>query len=214
MLIEILVFPGVDELDAFGPLEVLRCAAEMGAAFETRLVSFDGPGMIRGAHGLHFETDGEPDLNRRAALLVIPGGGWIKRAETGAWTEAQRPVIPAAIVDAYRSGAVLAAVCTGTMLIAAAGLLQGRAAVTHSGAVEELRRSGADVILARVVDDGDIITSGGVTSGIDLALYLVERFASRDLADRIASRLEHDRRGPIHIVSGRERKECNTPAQP
>ena len=65
--------------------------------------------------------------------------------------------------------------------------------MTHHGAVEELRETGADVVDARVVDDGDVLTCGGVTAGIDLALWLVEREFGTDLADAVASVMEYDR---------------------
>lgn len=206
MLIEILVFDGVDELDALGPLEVLRSAAAAGADFQVRLVSLDTTGEIQGAYGLRFGVDGSLGSLGRPDILVVPGGGWVKRAERGAWAEAQRGVIPSALANAYQSGTILASVCTGAMLIAAAGLLRGRRAVTHHGAVEELRQSGAEVVSARVVDDGDIISTGGVTSGIDLGLYLVERFSSAKLAEQSANRLEYDRRGPVHVTAKLNRK--------
>ena len=212
MLFEILVFTGVDELDALGPLEVLRKAAAAGGDFQVRLVSLDNTEDIQGACGLRFGVDGTLGSRGRPDILVIPGGGWVKRAERGAWAEAQRGVIPAAIANAYQSGTILASVCTGAMLIAAAGLLRGRCAVTHHGAIEELRQSGAEVVSARVVDDGDIISAGGITSGIDLGLYLVERFANCKLAEEIAKNLEYDR-GPVHVSTGLDRRAKEKVAQ-
>ena len=206
MLIEILVFPGVDELDALGPLEVLRNAAAAGADFQVRLVSLEGTAEIVGGHGLHFGVDGALGSIGRPNLVVVPGGGWAKRSAQGAWAEAQQGFVPAAIAKVYREGAILASVCTGAMLIAAAGLFRGRRGVTHHDALEELRQSGADVVSARVVDDGDIISAGGVTSGIDLALYLVERFATLELAERIARGLEYERRGPVHVSAGSSKR--------
>jgi transcriptional regulator GlxA family with amidase domain len=79
------------------------------------------------------------------------------------------------------------------MLLAEAGLTDGRPAVTHGAAIEDPRKSGADVVEARVVDDGDIVTAGGVTSGIDLALWLVERVWSREIAEEVARRMEYER---------------------
>ncbi len=201
MLIEILVFPGFDELDALGPLEVLRNAAACGADFEVRLVAVGSLEDVRGAHGLRVGVDGILGSHGRPELLLIPGGGWVSRAPQGARVEAQRGTIPAAITEAYRSGTVLASVCTGAMLIAAAGLLDDRRATTHHGAVEELRQCGTQIVNARIVDDGDIVTAGGITSAIDLGLYLVERFASRALADQCAKNLEYERRGPVHVSS-------------
>ena len=207
MLIEIIVFPGVDELDAIGPLEVLRSAAEAGADFQVRLVSLGGATEIAASHGLRFSVDGSLGSTGRPDVLIVPGGGWGKRAPQGAWAEAQRGVIPAAAAKLHREGSILATVCTGAMLAASAGLLRGRRAVTHHSALEELRKSGAEVISARVVDDGNIISAGGVTSGIDLALYLVERFANRELAGRIAANLEYERVGAVNVSSGSTRDE-------
>ena len=202
MLIEIIVFPGVDELDALGPLEVLRSAAAAGANFQVRLVSLNNTEDIVGGHGLRFAVDGRLGSTGRPDLLLVPGGGWVARAAQGAWAEVRQGAIPAAIAEAHRGGTILATVCTGAMLVASSGVLRGRRAITHHEALEELREAGAEVVSARVVDDGDIITAGGVTSGIDLALHLVERFASRELADQVARNLEYERRAPVHVAAG------------
>jgi transcriptional regulator GlxA family with amidase domain len=88
------------------------------------------------------------------------------------------------------------------MLIAASGILRGRPAVTHRSALNDLADFGVDVRReARVVDDDDVLTSGGVTSGIDLALRLIEVDRGRDAALKEAARIEHDIRGPI-LVKG------------
>jgi len=205
MLIEILVFRGVDELDFVGPLEVLRNAANRGADFKMRVVALSSNEAIQANHGLRFSVDGTLGSTGRPDLLLVPGGGWVRRARHGAWVEAQNRAIPDAIARLHRSGTILAGVCTGTMLLAAAGVLRGRRATTHRLATEDLRAAGVEVISARVVDDGEIITSGGVTSGLDLALYLTERFANREMADLIAENLEYERRGPVHVSSATPR---------
>ena len=211
MRIDILVFSGVDELDALGPLEVFRNAASAGADFRTRLVSLDGKDDIIGSHGLRFGVDAALGADaalgsgERTELLIVPGGGWAARAAQGAWAEANRGAIPQAIAKNYRAGSMVASVCTGAMLLAAAGLLKGRHATTHHSAIEELRASGAEIVPARIVDDGDIVTAGGVTSGIDLGLYLVERFAGESIAEKVAIGLEYERRGPVHVSGAAER---------
>jgi transcriptional regulator GlxA family with amidase domain len=197
----ILVFDGVDELDAVGPYEVLQRAAAKGAPLDVRLVTLAPAEQVTGAFGLRLEPDGV--LGDRVDLLVVPGGGWAVRAERGAWAEAQRPDVPDAIARAARAGATVASVCTGAMLVAAAGLTRGRAATTHQSALADLRQTGAEVVEARVVDDGELVSAGGVTSGIDLALWLVERFFGADLAEAIARELEHDRVGPVHVTGAR-----------
>ena len=77
------------------------------------------------------------------------------------------------------------------MLLAAAGITRGRRAITHHVALAALAESGAQVVRARVVDDGDLITAGGVTSGLDLALHLVRRFAGEAAAVAGGVRMEY-----------------------
>ena len=197
MRVAVVVYEGFDELDAIGPLEVLRNAAAMGATdLSVELVALDGTAEVTGSHGLRVRTDGRLDPDG-TDLLVIPGGGWNDRGAHGAWAEAERGDLPAAIAAAARGGAVVATVCTGAMLAATAGLTRGRPAITHHAAVEDLRASGARVVEARVVDDGDLVTAGGVTSGIDLALWLVERHFGAELADAVAAEIEHPRHGEV-----------------
>lgn len=197
MQVAVVVYEGFDELDAIGPLEVLRNAAAMGAAdLSVELVTLDGAAEVAGSHGLRVRTDGRLDPDR-TDLLVIPGGGWNDHGAHGAWAEAERGELPAAIAAAHGAGAVVATVCTGAMLAASAGLTRGRPAITHHGAVEDLRASGARVVEARVVDDGDLVTAGGVTSGIDMALWLVERHFGADLAEAVAAEIEHPRHGEV-----------------
>jgi transcriptional regulator GlxA family with amidase domain len=83
------------------------------------------------------------------------------------------------------------------MLLAASGILQGRPAITHHGAIQDLQAAGAQVTQARVVDSGDIVTAGGVTSGLDLALWLVERFYGSKIAHEIEVEIEYERRGVV-----------------
>lgn len=75
--------------------------------------------------------------------------------------------------------------------------------MTHHGALEDLRASGADVVDARVVDDGGIVTAAGVTSGLDLALYLLEREFDPGLAAGVAETIAHERRGPVSTPGDR-----------
>jgi transcriptional regulator GlxA family with amidase domain len=106
--------------------------------------------------------------------------------------------LPQTIAALHPRCKILAAVCTGAMALAAAGLLKGRPAVTHRSALHELRSAGAQLVEARVVDDGDIVTCGGVTSSIDLALWLVERIWGAPLSARIAEGLEYTRNPSLH----------------
>ena len=150
------------------------------------------------SYGLRFIPDGffEPGA---ADVLVVVGGGWAARDEAGAWGEVQRGDLLPLLVQARRSTLLVAGVCTGTMLLAHAGLVGSRRASTHHTASDDLQALGATLVRDRVVDDGDLVTSGGVTSGIDLALWLLEREVSRELADAVADRMEYHRIRPTGI---------------
>src|SRR4051812_1285656 len=161
--IDIAVFDGVDEMDALGPLEVLRSAATLGAEFDVRLVTLTGQARVSGAFGLTFAADGRFDP--AVDVLVVPGGGWANRAAAGAWHEARRGDWPRGIRSVADRRALVSSVCTGAMLLAHAGVLTGHRATTHHTARADLASFGVDVVNDRVVDDGAVVTSGGVTSG-------------------------------------------------
>ena len=186
MRTEILIYDGFDELDAFGPYEVLA-----NGGFDVALVAH-GADRVVAANGAIVVPHRAP--TDQAELLVIPGGGWTLRGPKGAWAEVQRGVLPALIAERHAAGARIASVCTGAFLVAAAGLLNGRPATTHHTDVDDLEAMGVRVIRdARVVDEGDILSAAGVTSGIDLALWLVEREKGRAAADAVAAEIEHTR---------------------
>jgi transcriptional regulator GlxA family with amidase domain len=189
MRIEIPIFEGYDEVDAVGPFEVLANAALAVDDLEVDLVGAHGPGEVVAGHGMRVIC--ERGLSDDADLVIVPGGGWIRgggvreQYESGALAERLREL---------REGRVMASVCTGALLLAQAGILDGRPATTHRAALDHLAEMGADVDReARVVDDGDVITCGGVTSGFDLALHLVEREWGAELAGNIATLMEIER---------------------
>src|SRR4051795_4479928 len=219
MLIQIVLFEGFDDLDAIGPYEVLVNAAKGGADVTVELVTLAPVGgPVISSHGARIEPHGvlgEPDL------LLVPGGGWNDRAPEGARTQAERGELPRAVAEHHARGAQVASVCTGGGILAASGVVDDRPFATHRAAREELRGRGFavrdhrpfaphraasgelrgrgfDVRDDRVVDDGDVVTAAGVTSGIDLALHLVEREWGAELAARIAREMEFERRGSVH----------------
>ena len=195
MRIEILLYDGFDELDGIAPYEVLRTAEEYGADLHAELVGALGAGTVTASHGTRVQVAG--GVSEAPDMVMVPGGSWNSRGERGAWAEAQRGEVPAALAAAHERGARMASVCTGAMLLAAAGITDGRPATTHHSAIEDLRASGAQVVDARVVDDGDVMTAAGITSGIDLALYIVEQEAGAEIADRVADEIEYERRHEV-----------------
>ncbi len=211
MRIGILVFDGADEIDFIGPLEILRRAAKLVPDVDVMLLTLETCSEIVTAHGLKIHPDGV--LEGAVDLLVVPGGGYVGNAPKGVRKEIERGKLPRRIAELYGNGAMLAGVCTGTMAIAAAGVLADRSAVTHRAALEDLRASGARVIEARVVDDGDIVSAGGVTSSLDLALWLVERFWGAELAGKISAFMEYRRSDDV-VRSRREAQPTAVSTQP
>lgn len=196
--VAIVVFDGVDEMDVVGPYAVLCNGAAAGAGMAVRLVALaDDATTITGQHGLTFAPQGT--LDGPVDLLIVPGGGWVATAARGVRAQIEQGDLPRAIAAQHAGGATVAAVCTGAMAVAATGLLAGRSAVTHHNALEDLRAGGAQVVEERVVDDGDIVTAGGVTSGIDLGLWLLERFFGAEMAARIARQMEYERQGTVYF---------------
>jgi transcriptional regulator GlxA family with amidase domain len=200
MRIEIVVFDGFDEVDAVAPFEVFRNAAQAHPEWDVALVGVRGGGEVVASHGMRLSVDaglGRPDA------IVVPGGGWNDRSPQGTWQQVQDGYLPERLRELAPGCAWVASVCTGAMVLAGAGLTKGRPATTHHAAHEELRASGADLIAeARVVDDGDLITCGGVTSGLDMALWMVERELGAELAAVIAREMECEQSRAIWTRAG------------
>ncbi|HXP93399.1 MAG TPA: DJ-1/PfpI family protein [Candidatus Binatia bacterium] len=194
----IVVFQGVEELDIVGPWEVLRYATGLipDERHRVSMLTLTPTDEITAQLGMHFRPDGV--LDAPVDVLIIPGGGYVTRAPQGVRAEIEHGELPRRAAELHRGGTTLAGVCTGVMVIGSLGMLKGRPAITHHGALDELRASGAQLIEARVVDDGDIITCGGVSSGIDLGLWLVERFLSKELAEKTAHYI-HYNRGEVYV---------------
>jgi len=188
--IHLLAFEGCEEQDLFGPWEVLRKAQQLGAPFEVTMGVCSEPAELKLALGARLAPLPRLDV-RSGDWVLVPGGGWVSRAPQGTWAEVERGDLPKQLQDWQRQGVCFASVCTGAMLLAKAGITMGRVAATHHGAAEELEAMGALVVPARVVDDGDLVTAGGVCSGIDLGLWLAERFAGPEFAAKLQEELEY-----------------------
>lgn len=200
--IEIVLFGGFDDLDAIGPYEVFANASAGVAGLEVVLVGAHEPGVVRSSHGARLVVDDV--LSSAADLVVVPGGGWNDAAAPagGVRREYEEERLAGRLADLHAGGAAVASVCTGAILLAQAGVLDGRPATTHRGALDQLSDMGAIVDRdARVVDDRDVLTCGGVTSGLDLALHIVERQWGPDAAATIAAEMEHERRGPVRVAA-------------
>ena len=191
--IEVLLFDGFDELDGVGPYEVFDGGRRHGADLTVSTVTLEPAETVTASHGLTIVPDGvlgQPDL------LVVPGGGW-SSADGGVRAVVENGRIPTAVAERHQSGSALASVCTGAMILAEGGVLDGRPATTHRVAHDDLAAV-TNRIDARVVDDGDVLTAAGVTSGLDLALWVVERDFGSEVANEVARELEYDRLADVY----------------
>ena len=186
MKIAILIFEKLTALDAIGPYEVLRSVP----GWE---VQFVGPekGLLRTDSGaLGLNADYSLDEVSSADVLLVPGGEgnrpllddervleWVRQIDAGStWTTS---------------------VCTGSLVLGAAGLLEGRHATSNWLALDRLAEFGAEPVGGRYVEDGKLITAAGVTAGIDMALHLVSREVGPEVAQAIQLGLEYDPQPPF-----------------
>jgi transcriptional regulator GlxA family with amidase domain len=192
--IGILLFDDVEELDVVGPWEVLaywtRTFPEDG--YEVRMLAADLD-PVTCAKGLRLLPDTTVAEAPALEVLLYPGGVGtrVRLADEDelAWVRAQRESVP-----------LLTSVCTGSLVYAAAGVLKDRPATTHWSALDLLGELDGSIEVrpeARYVDDGDMITSSGVSAGIDMALHLVARLAGVERAKRVRRGIQYDPEPPV-----------------
>ncbi len=190
MQIAILVFEKLTALDAIGPYEVLRSVP----GWEVKFVGSEKGTVRTDCGALGLSVDYSLEEVSEADVVLVPGGegnrplladeavlSWLRELDAGTkWTTS---------------------VCTGSLVLGAAGLLQGKRATSHWLFVERLREFGADPVGGRFVEDGKILTSAGVSAGIDMALHLVGREAGPELAQAVQLGLEYDPQPPFDAGS-------------
>ena len=175
-------FPRMTLLDLVGVHDPISRIRTMGFDAESRC-------EIIGAVDEAWSSDGaslaarsvRPDL-ADVDVLVIPGGPGSRELEKN------RDVL--AWLATYPNNRMVVSVCTGALLLGAMGRLTGRRATTHASAMTELARHGATAVAERVVDEGQVITAGGVTSGIDAGLHVVRRLMGDAVAWKVAAQME------------------------
>ena len=215
MRAQIVLFTGFDPLDVIAPYEVLWAGgAATRGALSVELASAEGPReVVSGSGGLTLCATATLDPDT-ADLLIVPGAaGPINQPDDGSVVDTIPMVLartmetdlPMLIKKALGNPNVtVATVCGGSLALAMAGLLEGRHVVTHHMGMAVLSATGAIPIRARVVDDGNLITAGGVTSGLDLGLYLLERAFGPRIALAVEELFEYERRGTIWQNTGLE----------
>jgi cyclohexyl-isocyanide hydratase len=180
-----LVFPRLTLLDFVGPYDALRRVRTMGVDERLEWSVLGSTDPVADDCGLRIAVDSvRPPLASFDLLVVAGGYGTDELARDGSFLEWLRTW------PHGEPGRTLASVCTGSLLLGHAGFLSGRRATTHHARLEALAPLCAEVVRdQRVVDDGDVVTAGGVTSGIDLGLHLVGRFWGGAARARIAAQM-------------------------
>jgi transcriptional regulator GlxA family with amidase domain len=194
MRIAVAVFDAAEELDWAGPWEVLGMWArgwpEDGVEIFTVARTRE---PLTCAKGLRVLADRTWDELGRIDVLVYPGG-------RGVLSQLGDRHIRARLREVAAAGTLMTSVCTGSLVYADAGLLDGRAATTHWSALEDLAQLGKDVDVRpdeRFVDSGDVITAAGVSAGIDMALHLVARLHSPQRARDVRRHIQYDPEPPV-----------------
>ena len=190
MNIAILIYDRLAALDAIGPYEVLSRVPGATVTFVA-----EEAGEIRTDTGrLGLTADASLAELAHPEIVLVPGGsGQMALMDDGpvhAWLRA-----------AHETSEWTCSVCTGSLILAAAGLLEGRCATSNWQALEELGKFGVEVVPERVVFDGKLATSAGVTAGIDMALELVAKIANEQVAQAIQLGIEYDPQPPFDAGS-------------
>lgn len=202
--VQFVLFDGFDPLDAVAPYEIMTAGREfLGGAIDVEFVSAEGAReVVSGTAGITLTATGVLDPTT-PGYVVVPGASGPVEGDPD-----EIDTIPVLLARFAASAAAslirqcldnpditVATVCGGSLALAMAGLLEGRIATTHVLGIEMLEASGVAAVRARVVDDGDLITAGGVTSGLDLGLYLLERDFGSKIAHAVEELFEYERRG-------------------
>jgi transcriptional regulator GlxA family with amidase domain len=190
----VFVFDGAEELDWAGPYEVLGAWAHYWTQDDVRVVTISPTGQpVRCAKGLRVIPDHSWESAPSVDVLVYPGG-------RGTRAHLDDDAVLGWVRELAGDGVLMTSVCTGSLVYAAAGLLDGRPATTHWASLELLATLGKDIDVhadGRFVDDGDIVTGAGVSAGIDLSLHLVARLHSSERARQVRRAIQYDPDPPV-----------------
>ncbi len=182
--IGVILFPEFELLDVFGPLEMYGIAKE---DFDISIISFN-TAEVASAQGPKVVVDEFPKNEKQCDILLVPGGigtrSQVNNSELIEWIARQATYVE-----------YVTSVCTGSILLAKAGLLNGLKATTNKRAFDWVESAGGEGILwqrnARWVEDGKYFTSSGISAGIDMALAVISKIHGVDLARAIATRAEY-----------------------
>ncbi|MBA3944517.1 MAG: DJ-1/PfpI family protein [Herpetosiphonaceae bacterium] len=183
--VAILLFPDVEVLDWAGPYEVLAGAKDTAGDYCCQVITVAQQPEVQCYGGVRVKPEIRLELCPALDALIVPGG-------PGARGSGNQETLLRFIREQQRQSEIVASVCTGSFLLARAGLLDGHRATTHHQRRELFRAEfpAIELVEEKVVDEGSIITAGGISSGIDLALYLLQRWFGPEVRRQEARRLE------------------------
>ena len=186
MKVGILVFEEVEELDFVGPLEVFGIASGLVESLTVVTISKDGQ-PLKARYGLKVQPDHGFSNCPSLDLLIVPGG-------KGAREYARYDKETLNFLRAHASNRTIASVCTGALVLAEAGILNGKRATTHHSLIDDLRKYGNVRVVenVRFVFEEGVATSAGISAGIDLALELVRRHFGDKVAAQVVEIMEYD----------------------
>ncbi|MUT67032.1 DJ-1/PfpI family protein [Paenibacillus sp. NEAU-GSW1] len=186
--VAILVFNGIDSMDFCGPLEVLSIGGHLGKDLNVYTVGENDQSILT-ANNLSLNPTYHFDNCPKTDLLVVPGG-------IGSRTEMNNEVLVDWVRRTAAESELVLSVCTGALIAAKAGLLEGKKATTHHSAIELLKQiCPANAIVqenVRYVDNEKIVMSAGITAGIDASLHVVSRLLGEERALETAGRMEYE----------------------
>ena len=188
--VAILVFDEIEVLDFAGPFEVFAKTDELlgHTAFHTFTMGLK-PGTVRSRNGLKIMPDFTLESCPTPHLIIIPGGA-------GTRPLLNMPALHEWLRIKSRAAEIVMSVCTGALILARAGLLDDLRATTHHKCFAELRLHAPRTEVVeneRFVDNGKVITAGGISAGIDCSLHVVARLLGEDVANQTASHMEYRR---------------------
>ena len=194
--IGILLFDDAEELDFVGPFEVFTMAKSIDPAFEVQLIA---PTLepVRCAKGMRVLPDATMETCGTLDVLLVPGGQGTRR-------EVENKPLLDWIAAVAKTATWITSVCTGSLLLTAAGPARGKRVTTHWAFVQSLRERGeaAEVLdNYRYVRDGNVVTSAGVSAGIDMALWLTGQIKDPAFARDVQHRMEYDPAPPYAAMA-------------
>jgi len=181
----IILYPDFEELDAVGPFEVLAMFAKLDRDWTVVTIA-EKAGPVRAFNGLKLIADHGFGDAPPVDVILVPGG-------LGSRAEMENPRMLEYVRNAGAAAQWVTSVCTGAMILHRAGFLKGRKATTHWGAIHQLRDLGDCEVQENVrwVEDGNVITSAGVSAGIDMSLYLVSKLKDPSTAKAVQKMMEY-----------------------